>query len=177
MRLNKKIISTILSLAMAFALLLNPMSAMAAENDTTNSEETIIIEQEDGSIITLTPLSEEEVAALLEYAENQQQTRIDNEVYAAPVKVDSSRVAVDFTNKGFVLDFVDYVQTNLIIWHAIDDNPVGYRMGYYKLPHGTHRTDSVYVAGWHRAQTIGGYYIDGFGKEIGIGTASGYVYN
>lgn len=40
--------------------------------------------------------------------------------------------------------FIDYVETNLIIWHAEDNNPVGYRMGYY---------------------------IDGFGNEIGIGTA------
>lgn len=46
--------------------------------------------------------------------------------------------------------FIDYVETNLIIWHAEDNNPVGYRMGYY---------------------------IDGFGNEIGIGTASGYIYN
>ena len=177
MRFNKKILSTVLSVSMALALMLNPMSVMAEDNGTVNSDETIVIEQEDGSVITLTPLSEEEVAALLEYEENQQQTRIKNEVYAAPAKVDSSRVAVDFTNKGFVLDFVDYVQTNLIIWHAIDDNPAGYKMGYTKLPHGTHRTTSVYVSGWHKAQTIGGYYIDGFGKEIGIGTASGYVYN
>lgn len=84
---------------------------------------------------------------------------------------------MDFTNKGFLLDFVDYVETNLIIWHAADDNPVGYRMGYFKLPYGTHRTKSVYVSGWHMAQTIGGYYIDGFGTEVGIGTASGYIYN
>ncbi len=177
MRFNKKILSTVLSMSMALALMLNPMSVMAADNSTTNSDETIVIEQEDDSIIKLTPLSEEEVAVLLENEENQQQTRIENEVYAAPVKVDSSRVAVDFTNKGFILDFVDYVQTNLIIWHAIDDNPVGYRMEYIKLPHGTHRTKPVYVSGWHRAQTIGGFYIDGFGKEVGIGTASGYVYN
>lgn len=164
-------------MSMALALMLNPISVMAADNGTINSDETIVIEQEDGSIITLTPLSEEDVAALLEYEEKQQQARIENEVYAAPVKVDSSRVAVDFTNKGFLLDFVDYVETNLIIRHAIDDNPVGYRMSYYKLPHGTHRTMSVYVSGWRRAQAIGGYYIDGFGTEIGIGAASGYIYN
>lgn len=175
MRFNKKILSTILSLALV--LMLNQMSVMAADNDIISTSETVTIEQEDGSIITLTPLSEEEVVALLEYDENRKQSRIDNEVYAAPVKVDSSRVAVDFTNKGFLLDFVDYVETNLIIWHAEDNNPVGYRMGYYKLPHGTHRTNSVYVSGWHTAQTIGGYYIDGFGNEIGIGTASGYIYN
>lgn len=175
MRLNKIILSTILSFVLA--LMMNQMSVMAADNYIACTSRTFTIEQEDGSIVTFTPLSEDEVIALLEYDKNRIQARIKNEVYAAPVKVDSSRVAVDFTNEGFLLDFVDYVETNLIIWHAEDNNPIGYRMGYYKLPHGTHRTEAVYVSGWHTAITIGGYYTDGFGHEIGIGTVSGYIYN
>lgn len=41
MRINKKILSTILSVSMALALMLNPMSIMAADNGTTNSDETV----------------------------------------------------------------------------------------------------------------------------------------
>lgn len=170
MKNKRNIISKICSLIVMMGLVLCPMSVFAAESDE------IVIQNEDGSTVVMTPLSEEETLQLLEQAD-QVQPQFDNAVYAAPVKVDSNNVAVDFTNIGFPLDFVDYVQTNLIVWHAQDNNPVGWRIDYYKLPFGTHRTGSKYVANWHSAQTIGGYYIDGFGTEVGIGGASGIIYN
>lgn len=172
MRIKVKIFATFLSLVTAFALVWNPISVMAAEDSKVQ-----IVDFAEDENVTIIQLSDEEVAELLEYANNCAQTRIENQVYAMPVKVDANRVAVDFTNVGFLFDRVDYVETNLIIWHAQDNNPVGYRLTYTHLPVGTYRSEIKYVAGWHSAQAIGGYYIDGFGQEVGIGGASSVIYN
>lgn len=172
--MKSMILSGVLTFAVVFSFLVNPVVVCA--NELPENEQTMTFEQDDGSVMEVTPLSDERVAELLDQA-NEPQPRFENEVYAMPVKVDKDRVAVDFTNRGFILDFVDIVETNLIIWHARDNNPVGYKVRYIKLPAGTHRSTAAFVANWHSAQVIGGFYIDGFGTEIGIGGASSIIYN
>lgn len=125
---------------------------------------------------TWVKLTEEEVQDLLNQSEVS--PAFENHVYCRPVKTGTDKVGVEFTNSGMIFDRIDYIETNLLIWeNSINESVVGYKISTTHLPVGIKIVGSKYIHNYIKAQTIGGYYIDGFGTELGIGTASGFLYN
>lgn len=160
----KKLLFKITSLTLILMLLFSVNIIYAGELNDNDTE------------FTWVKLTKEEVEELLNQSEVS--SIFENQVSASPIKTGIDRVGVEFTNKGVLFDRVDYVDTNLLIWETTDnDSVVGYKIFTEHLPVGSKKVGSKYVANYIKAQVIGGIYIDGFGKEIGIGTASGFIYN